>query len=58
MRVPQSSKVKSFSPNHPFVIALHSPVNVVKTGLHSYSSEKMAVKQAFGAKRDGFSNPD
>ena len=53
----QSSKVKSLSPNHPFVIALHSPDSVVKTGLHSCPSEKMTEKQAFAAKPDAFSSP-
>jgi hypothetical protein len=53
-----SHKVKSLSPNHRFVIALHSPCGVVETGLPMCATEKKARNLASGAKRGAFSGPD
>jgi hypothetical protein len=37
---PRLNQVKSLSPHHRFVIALHSPVKVTETGLHMCRPEK------------------
>src|ERR1035437_2810360 len=45
----RANKVKSLSPNHRSVIALHSPSDVVETGLRVCPSEKKARKLACDA---------
>jgi hypothetical protein len=50
-------KVKSLSPNHRFVIALHSPDGVVETGLLVCPAEKKAVKLDCGVRWDTFAGP-
>jgi hypothetical protein len=52
-----ADKVKSLSPHHRFVIALHSPDGVVETGLRICPPEKNAPKLACGVQRDTFSGP-
>jgi len=49
--------VKSLSPNHRFVIALHSPDGVLETGLRVCPPEKKAVKLGYAVQRDTFSGP-
>jgi hypothetical protein len=43
-RILLKAKVKSLSPNHRFVIALHSPDGVVETGLRLCPPEKKGLK--------------
>jgi hypothetical protein len=51
------TRVNPLSPNHRFVIALHSLGGVSETGLARRPSEKRATKQAYGLERDVFSSP-
>ena len=51
------AKVKSRSPDHLFVIALHSPSGLVETGLRICPPEKMAERFAYGVQHDTFSSP-
>ena len=46
--------VKSLSPNHRLVIALHSPGGVVETGLPMCPPEKKARKLAWGSEAGHF----
>jgi hypothetical protein len=48
------TKVKSCSPNHRFVIALHSPSGIDETGLPHCPSEKTARKLAGEVQPDIF----
>src|SRR5580658_227112 len=50
-------QIKSPSPRHRFVIALHSPKGVAETGLLICPSEKKARKLARDVKSDTFSGP-
>jgi hypothetical protein len=50
-------KVKSLSPNHRFVIALHSPCGFIETGLPQCPAEKKARKLVGVLLRDIFSGP-
>jgi SAM-dependent methyltransferase len=50
-------EVKSLSPHHRFVIALHSPGGVDETGLPQCPSEKKPRKLAREIQRDIFSGP-
>jgi len=52
-----TSNLKSLSPNHRFVIALHSLDGVVESGLRVCPPEKKAVKLGCAVQRDTFSGP-
>jgi hypothetical protein len=49
--------VKSPSPEHRFVIALHSPERLIETGLRICPPEKMAAMLACQLQPDTFSGP-
>ena len=53
---PNAYEVKALSPHHRFVIALHSPEEVVETGLRVCPPEKKATRLAYGVRRDTFSS--
>ena len=53
-----ADKVKSYSPNDRFVIALHSPDANFQTGLPVGPPEKRATELAFGVQQDTFSESD
>ena len=52
-----NEQVKTLSPSHRLVIALHSPDGVVKTGLPMCPPEKKARKLDWGVRQDTFSSP-
>jgi hypothetical protein len=55
--LPKFDEVKSLSPNHRFVIALHSPGGVDETGLPECLSEKKEGKLARERQQSIFSGP-
>ena len=50
-------KSRPLSPSHRFVIAMHSPVGVIETGLLICPSEKTAAKPGSSVEQDTFSGP-
>jgi len=53
--IPKANEVKALSPADRFVIAWHSPEEVVETGLRVCLPEKKATRLAYGFRRDTFS---
>jgi hypothetical protein len=53
----RADEVKSLSPHHRFLVALHSPNGVLETGLRVCPSEKKVAKLAYNLQGDTFSRP-
>jgi hypothetical protein len=51
-----ADEVKSLSPHHRFLVALHSPNGVLETGLRVCPSEKKVAKLAYNLQQDTFSS--